>query len=75
MKSLICAIILISQCWLIVQAGCFTGAACSIDDLQKKEYSIAIEKYFNKNILEPNFVRKDSPVVVYNDLFLFNTIV
>lgn len=58
-----------------VQASCFTGAACSIDGLKNIEYKQMIENYFEKKIIEPNYISSLTPILVYNDLFVFNTIV
>lgn len=75
MKNLFCGLFFIFCSALIAQAGCFTGAACSIDGLKNKQYADAIENYFAKNIMEPDFVNGLNSVAFYNELFLFNTIV
>ncbi len=61
-------------------AGCNTGFACSINDLAQNEIAIfeenksLINNYFERKIIEPNYISKTTPVLTYNDLFLFNTI-
>ena len=74
MKSLLMFIVFVLSS-IQVQATCFTGAACSIDGLKNLEYKQMIENYFEKKIIEPNYVSSLSPILVYNDLFVFNTIV
>lgn len=75
MKNLVFCLLFVFCCALTVQAGCFTGAACSIDGLQNKQYADAIENYFAKNIMEPDFVNSSNSIVFYNELFIFSTIV
>lgn len=56
-------------------ASCYSGFACSTNSLQLQENISAIENYFAKNIIEPNYFTGFSNIITYNDLFLFNTIV
>lgn len=58
-----------------VMASCYTGFACSIDSLQLQENINAIENYFAKNCIEPNYITGVHNIITYNDLFMFNTIV
>lgn len=61
-------------------ADCNTGFACSINDLAQNEIAIfqanksLINDYFERKIIEPNYISKTTPVSNYNDLFIFNTI-
>ncbi|MCD7878664.1 MAG: hypothetical protein LUG16_01870 [Candidatus Gastranaerophilales bacterium] len=61
-------------------ASCYTGFACSIDDLEKQqankydEYTAALHKYFDKDINEDIFFKKNYNDLTYNELFIFNTI-
>ena len=74
MKSLIMLVLFFCVA-MSVKASCFTGAACSIDGLKNLEYKQMIESYFERKVIEPNYVSSLTPVFVYNDLFVFNTIV
>lgn len=74
MKSLIMSVLFFCMP-ILAQASCFTGAACSIDGLKNLEYKQMIENYFERKVIEPNYVSSVSPVFVYKDLFVFNTIV
>ena len=61
-------------------ADCHTGFACSINDLEAKQYFDAeyinkINNYFNKQVNENLFFGRLNSDVNYNDLFIFNTIV
>ena len=62
-------------------ADCLTGFACSIEDIEKLQaeqnevFIKSINYYFSKNINEDIFLRKISSQIIYNDLFIFNTIV
>ena len=62
-------------------AGCSTGYACSISDLNKIEQQEDIEtayfinNYFNKQIEEPMFLNKENRISSYRDLFIFNRFV
>ena len=58
-----------------VVASCYTGFACSIDSLQMQENINAIENYFARNVIEPNYITGIPNFITYNDLFMFNTIV
>lgn len=58
-----------------VLASCYTGFACSIDSLQLQENINAIENYFARTVIEPNYITGSFNIVTYNDLFMFNTIV
>ena len=75
MKNLVISIFLLFILANAAQAGCFTGAACSIDGLEKMTYINAIENYFARTVPEPIFVSTNSPAMFYNNLFIFNTIV
>ncbi len=61
-----------------VYADCITGYACSIEDLekldqlQKREFSYVIDKFFEKKIQAPIFLKQKKVVTNYNDLFVFH---
>lgn len=65
--------------WLIMLnsafASCYTGFACSIENLQAIEHANTINNYFAKNVPEINYITGKFNILNYNDLFLFNTIV
>ncbi len=62
-------------------AGCYTGFACSLEDLEKieqqnnKEFIFVLNKFFNKSVKEPVFLANQNNITNYRDLFIFNTIV
>ena len=62
-------------------AYCTTGYACSIQDIEKiqaernRAFLADIDNYFSKEINEDIFFGKISSSIIYNDLFIFNTIV
>ncbi len=62
-------------------ANCFTGAACSLSELEEtqnllnNEFVSKIHKYFDKTINEDLFFTKNNSTLNYNDLFIFSTIV
>lgn len=58
-----------------VIASGYTGFACSMGSLQLQENINAIENYFAKNCIEPNYITGVPNFITYNDLFMFNTIV
>jgi hypothetical protein len=61
-------------------ADCNTGFACSLSDLEATESVMLtntkslINNYFARNIIEPDYISKSTPITNYNDLFIFNTI-
>ena len=75
MKSIFFSVLFLFISALASNAGCYTGSACSIEGLQTMQYVSDIENYFAKNAPEPVFIGEAPPVMLYNDLFLFNTIV
>lgn len=62
-------------------ASCYTGFACSINDLEQKqakkhkEFNENLNNYFSKKINSDYFFSKRYSNIVYNDLFIFSTIV
>ena len=62
-------------------ASCYTGFACSINDLEEKqtqqnhEFINAINDYFDKKPNADLFFSKADNSLAYNDLFIFSTIV
>lgn len=61
-------------------ADCFTGFACSVADLEKKEQeeinnNINIYKrYFEQKNEQQQILISGKPIKDYNDLFLFNSV-
>ena len=75
--------IILSALLLSVQyvlADCYTGFACSLDELQKKELQQNIENtklilnYFDKSNRNFDFINKKYITNNYNDLFTYNVI-
>lgn len=62
-------------------ANCYTGFACSIASIENEAqkqfdaFSQKLDKYFSKKINEDFFFSKKPSEVIYNDLFIFNTVV
>ncbi len=62
-------------------AGCFTGFACSIEELEQKnlqqtaEYITIINNYFSKTVKEINYITGKQEINNYRDIFILNTIV
>ena len=80
MKIVLSLIALINLC-LSSYANCSTGFACSIVGMENQaikqfnEYTQNLDRYFSKNIKEDIFFSKKSSDIVYNDLFIFSTVV
>ncbi len=59
-------------------ADCFTGFACSIEDLnirelqQKQQVISFINSYFDRQVKEINYTSKKLDIKEYRDIFVFN---
>lgn len=79
MKKILFVFLLFFSFSALVFAGCVTGFACSISELQQKEKlqlkkDIEVfKKSLNKDLSYKNFLVMKKNDISYNDLFLFNT--
>ena len=61
-------------------AGCYTGFACNLQQLQdeqiKKHQNFInfINKYFEKRYIEKDYITDKFKITSYKDIFSFNTI-
>ena len=62
---------------LKVYADCYTGFACSVSEIQKKQIEQEqqiinfINSYFDRQVKEFNYTRKESEINEYRDIFVY----